>query len=507
MSADLHEHSGAPRASLSASRRASLSHLPTEIKTRIARLCQAQDTRFDREWEGIWHSGESGSLWQPKDEEMPQQDLFMRRVQYRPCIPSLGAVSKEWRRIVTPIRFEAPAHRLSRLRRRMDVLEALSLLPGPFNSVTAPDVDLYARNIECSRLDFAKALSPYADRDYAENTFRRVLHLAQEVTLESHAYTSTLPLCGGPHLKRLTVDLHSSGMLPTLLATLADCPVLTNLTVYSLDTLSSSGRGLSEVELGNRNRCTVKNLMLTLGPDDPAIGDLTAFLSLSLETLKISILYSENAGSRPYVNTAVFPQLRSLSIEGHGSHGLPYTPMLEYDMFPMLEAFSMKGWVTDASVEDDARLCDDIRRNLGKLATFDDRTFDLCLGMRSAAYHSSESVALEARAARFNAEFERMATDFPPNVRFRIDSSRPRDPSAVPSVPEDLYFAPNRMLRKKFSSSFKLSLGKARKTVHSTLDNVRRMADQAEINGDRVQMARIAQALQACEWLRFEQAM
>ncbi|GAA5991910.1 hypothetical protein JCM10908_002267 [Rhodotorula pacifica] len=484
--------------------KASLNSLPTEIKTRIAQMCYEQDRRLVEENDSLMDDAEAMSIWHPDMTEAVSD----RETKDPECVQSLRSLfccSREWSDITAPFRFQeltcvvgarpefkyliAPkyGHHFKRLDFQFlsgpsmfDLLEALSRLPGPFDVMIAPPLEDVIELIE-NELE-ESPLEPLVSKLYITNTIRRIVQLAAHVKICSDGYMYTLPLCGGSCITRLDLDVGPSGSLATLFSAVEACTALSHLSMTILGSVRIMDIGLGRSPV-YRTR-SLKHLDIRVVTSPASLHQVLSFFSPSLQDLMIALPYWYGPATADFATELHFPQLRSLTIEGSACVSRVFLQTATRQLLPVLEELF---W--------DARIGPD-------LAAEDDSALVAIAAATIAALTRGSPSMRFPRLAQVRLGLEQAAPAFPSSTRCRFDWQLPHKRPRSLSLVHKTFTRPNKEIR-----NGTLALDEAGAAIEDSLDAVRRMTRQAVVTGDRTQVARIAEAMQNCEWLRFEQAM
>ncbi|GAA5963422.1 hypothetical protein JCM8115_001221 [Rhodotorula mucilaginosa] len=499
----MHDDSAAPEQDAI---KPTLTSLPTEIKIRIARMCRDQDhaardtfneaaNRFDTE------TSRGVSAYDDGD-EAPSR--------YISTVGSLFCLSREWHAIAARIRF-----RRLHLSHLVDPVFPYAIGPRYGHVVHEIYLDMYddtgslrnlmsalpyLSNLKEARLpsvdELARRMGDEVGCDWtnalqlpAEAAFARVIGIAQQVEIPASAYYDTLKLCRGANLRSLRVGVPPLARRDQLMFALAACPALTELRI-KFEARASMPFFLNknfQQSKASPPPSTIRRLTILAYGARPELFDFIGLFSPSLTTLRIMFLSeggngdASSRGSGGFPPSTTFPQLEELELNGCDKHISSCLASATINVMPALKTFLYDSWdYYDKLVLQYLR--DPGLHAFAKARSHIFPPVDIRIHMEQLDNPGIYTGWVPADA---EIPFRRRITygeSWPRNLRFV-------HPDYTRTAASDHPDCQTTSLRDK---------------VEERLQWTRRLADQAKVTGDGVQLMRILEALQECEWLQVE---
>jgi hypothetical protein len=367
------------------------------------------------------------------------------------------------------------------LRNLMSALPYLSNL----KEARLPSVDELARRMgDEVGFDWTNALQLPA-----EAAFARVIGIAQQVEIPASAYYDTLKLCRGANLRSLRVGVPPLARRDQLMSALAACPALTELRIH-FEARASMPFFLNknfQQSKASPPPSTIRRLTILAYGARPELFDFIGLFSPSLTFLRIMFLSeggngdASSRGSGGFPPSTTFPQLEELELNGCDKHISSCLASATINVMPALKTFLYDSWdYYDKLVLQYLR--DPGLHAFAKARSHIFPPVDIRIHMEQLDNPGIYTGWVPADA---EIPFRRRITygeSWPRNLRFV-------HPDYTRTAASDHPDCQTTSLRDK---------------VEERLQWTRRLADQAKVTGDGVQLMRILEALQECEWLQVE---
>lgn len=504
-----------------------LTSLPTEVKIRIARMCRDQDhaardtfneaaNRFDTE------TSRGVSAYDDGDEGPSR---------YISTVGSLFCLSREWHAIAAPIRFHVSgfcsghsdgrgtdnAPRMQRLHLSDLIDPVFPYAIGPRYGHVVHEIYLdemyddtgslpnlmsalpYLTNLKEAHLpsvdELARRMSDEVGVDWtdalqlpAEAAFARVIAIAQHVEIPASAYYDTLRLCRGAHLRSLRVGIPALARRDHLMSALAACPALTELLIHFQERASMPFFLNKNVEQSKASPppLTIRRLTILAYGARPELFDFIGLFAPTLTFLRIMFLFeggngnTSSRGTGGFPPSMTFPQLEDLELNGCDEHISSCLASATINVMPAIRSVLWDSW------DYFHKLVHQYVRDPGLHAFAKARSHifppvDIRIHMEQLDNPGIYTGWVPADA------------EIPFRRRITYGESWPRNLRLV--HPDYTRSASDDPVRQTSS---------LRDKVEERLQLTRRLADQAKVTGDHVQLMRILEALQECEWLQVE---
>lgn len=306
--------------------------------------------------------------------------------------------------------------------------------------------------------------------------------------MHPHDVGNTLSIVRGTRLTKLDV-MPTSEDLPALLSAILDCPNLRTLGVATLGASDVFGNAASLPDLSHP---TLRRLEISNIPGSEGAYDFIQHFRSSIEELEVE--FSHSAGENAVLldpSRLHLPRLRQLEVSGDL---LLTAPLMRHISPRTLPALKICTWSPSSSSMQETS------------SAFSAPAVDIIRHLRD--HQVGRAVPLQLVIDRANRkdraalESSLAALGIPIGAEQGgglVVGFKPLPPSV--SSPWDL---PDLILTPKLCRTDDSKVDDLGKIVRGSLDRIRNLADQAVAVGDRVQVSRIAQALQEGEWLCIE---
>ncbi|GAA5991906.1 hypothetical protein JCM10908_002265 [Rhodotorula pacifica] len=504
-----------------ASTKATLSSLPTEIKTRIAELCHQQDDllyhAFQDQCEAVAEDlpfddseDEESDDFEDEDENNLWKQGRHENPDYPHSLSSLSLVSKEWRDIAATFMFRSfyarkcadpffltdigprYGHLVTYLNisfwsantSMANLLASLAHMPNARN-VELPSV---AELLEAAVAD--KSAARFATSEAVEAALRRVIQRAEVVHLPYDAGGATISLCCGMNMTKLEM-MTTGADLPLVCAALPECRSLRTLRLMSHMDDPHPFRNAASLPAVHLPMLRYLDLHSFTG--SAGLHQFIQLFSSSLEELRLTLNGSNKAGDYPPDPSCLnLPRLERMTLTGSPDFNAPLVRHLSHTAFPalrtctwVLEVYALRsGSWSDFYPKHVLNTVLDLHKGQGGRSTPLD--FLVSVG------HSIDPVHLCAELERHGVAVEAQQGGVVIRLKPVPSGQDPYpEPAAVFLKPKDL-------------RSGDTNLDNVGAHIEAALERIRSLKEQALVVGDRVQMSRIAEALQATEWLWLE---
>ncbi|GAA5991908.1 hypothetical protein JCM10908_002266 [Rhodotorula pacifica] len=500
--------------------KATISMLPTEVKTRIAQICQIQDERIRRNFQHLDFLARRGRPYCVDDDGEEVEDdggersawTEDRHVQpdYPRSLSALASASREWRAVTAPIIFrDMTAYKCARpsfgfaigpkygrfvetfnfnLRSdddsAMNVIGALALMPN-IRSIDLSFVDHLFERLREQMAD--QQSSAVVGQLYAQEAIQRVAEHAHTVSIRNQI-TVGLQYCVGTAITTLNVRLGSGDLAP-LCAALDRLP---NLRTLKIASDSSDNIYEQAAQITPFVSPAVRQLDIHWFPRDSAgVFSFLRFFSSTAEHLRLTPQSMRRSDQTlPIPADFTMPHVQVLDLDGRQpAFGASITRQITPITWPSLREvrWRLPSRFDSAGPAEIALLTEALR------VTCEQQT------ARTGSFRYVVSAAKGYDAGLLQDSFIKEGVYEAARkggVDLQIEGS---DSTALQKlVPPKIILQP---LVARDGDGDPDALAD---DVVASLERIRALTEQARAVGDRVQLARLGQALQGGEWLWVE---
>ncbi|KWU40971.1 hypothetical protein RHOSPDRAFT_27943 [Rhodotorula sp. JG-1b] len=319
----------------------------------------------------------------------------------------------------------------------------------------------------------------FASPEFVETALRRVMQHAETVVLPRDGLMDTIPFVRGAGLTKLEMAV-SSGDLPTLLSTIVDCPNLHTLHIAGRRDDNHTFRHAAY--LPSLSHPTLRRLEISDASGGEGVYDFVQ---------QLKIFWGLGEAKPPEPPFFRLPRLQQLEVLGWWKATAPLVYAILPAAFPALQSCT---WSLDRALlpsERKAFPAEAVTAITHVRAQQVVRAAPLQFTLEWTASSEPEAVAT-LRTALGEADIPigvgqgGVVVEFAkPDLEFNYG---PPDPPAL-------------ILTPKLCLTDDSKVADLGEDISASLERIRDLKDQAVVVGDRVQISRIAQALQEGEWL------
>lgn len=356
----------------------------------------------------------------------------------------------------------------------------------------------YLTNLEKARLpsvnEVARRMSDEVGVEWTdalqlpvEAAFSRVIATTQQVELPDSAYYDTLRLCRGAHLRSLKVVIPPLARRDHLMSALAACPALTELRIH-FEERASMPFFFNDFEQlkASPPTSTIRRLTILTYGARPELFDLIGLFAPTLTFLRIMFLLgggngnASSRGSGGFPPSMTLPHLEELELNGSDEHISSCLASATINVMPALRSFLWDSW------DYYDKLVHQYVRSSGLHA------------FAKARSHIFPPVDIRIHMAQVDnpglyTGWVQADDEIPFRRRITFGELWPRNLSLVHAD-----------YARSASDPPIHQTSSLRDKIEDRLQSTRRLADQAKVTDDHVQLMRILEALQECEWLQVE---